>query len=127
MSKDAPVVKDEDAPEPPKPTPRVYTPDEIAEISRRVEKFTDKTPEYKPENALSPEYMGTSNYEQGIRLVRQETEERLRSLQNDPNASQQKLFQAAEDLKTLDYLYQNYNIGMNVFRTAHGGRSKLRK
>src|SRR3990170_3108217 len=32
-----------------------------------------------------------------------------------------------EDLKTLDYLYENYNIGMNVFRTAKGGRAKLRE
>jgi len=32
-----------------------------------------------------------------------------------------------EDLKTLDYLYQNYYIGMNVFRTAKGGREKIRE
>ena len=76
---------------------------------------------------LSPEYNGTSNYEEGIRVVRQEIEDRLRTLQKDPNASKQQLAQATEDLKTLDHLYENYNIGMNVFRSAHGGRSKLRQ
>lgn len=108
-------------------TPPVYTPEQIAETDRRVEQFKDETPDYNPQNILSPEYNGTSNYEAGILLVRQETEDRLRVLQQDPDANKQELFQATEDLKTLDHLYENYNIGMNVFRTARGGRSKLRK
>ena len=127
--KEEPAVPDtveEDAP-PEKFEPRVYTPDEIAEIDRRVETFTDVTPDYTPQHVLSPEYNGTSNYEEGIRVVRQEIEDRLRTLQKDPNASKQQLSQATEDLKTLDHLYENYNIGMNVFRSAHGGRSKLRQ
>lgn len=112
-------------PEPPKP--KTYTPEEIAEISARVEQYADNTPPYNPQNVLSPEFGGTSNYEEGIRQVRQETQERLEALKADPQASQQQLHQAVEDLKTLDHLYENYHIGMNVFRTAHGGRNKLRK
>ena len=104
-----------------------YTPQEIAEIDKRVEQFKDETPDYNPQNILSPEYNGTSNYEAGILLVRQETEDRLRALKQNPDANKQELFRANEDLKTLDHLYENYNIGMNVFRTAHGGRAKLRK
>ena len=112
-------------PEPPKP--KTYTPEEIAAISARVEQYADSTPPYNPQHVLSPEYGGTSNYEEGIRQVRRETQERLEALEADPQASQQQIHQTVEDLKTLDHLYENYNIGMNVFRTAHGGRSKLRK
>ena len=107
--------------------PKTYTPEEIAEISARVEQYEDNTPEYDPQHILSPEYRGTSSYEEGIRLVREETQEKLKVLQADPQASRQQLNQAVEDLKTLDHLYENFHIGMNVFRTAHGGRSKLRK
>ena len=124
------AAKTEEAPQespPAAPTPKVYTNEEIAEIAKRVETFSDQTPAYNPQYILSPEYQGTSNYEEGIRLVRQETEDRLAALQSDPDASPQQLRQAEEDLKTLDHLYENFHIGMNVFRTAHGGRSKLRK
>ena len=125
-SGEAPPAK-KDALEAAEPKPRTYTPEEIAQISARVEQYTDSTPSYDPQHILSPEYRGTSSYEEGIRLVREETQERLRALQADPEASRQEMNQAVEDLKTLDHLYENYNIGMNVFRTAHGGRSKLRK
>lgn len=110
-----------------KPKPRAYTPEEIAEISRRVEQFSDQTPEYKPQYVLSPEYNGTSNYEEGIRLVRQEAVDRLAALQANPDSDPALMQRIIEDIKTLDHLYENFNIGMNVFRTAHGGRSKLRK
>jgi colicin import membrane protein len=52
--------------------------------------------------------------------------ETLERLKRDPEANKVKINRAEEDLKTLDYLYENYNIGMNVFRTAKVGRDKLR-
>jgi hypothetical protein len=109
---------------PPRP---ILTPEEQDEISRRVEIPTDQTPKYEPQLMLSPEYHGESNYESGIVSFRDELEEKLAKLQQDPDASKQELHQAEEDLKTIDYLYENYNQGMNVFRTAKGGRSKLGK
>lgn len=109
---------------PPRP---VLTPEEEEEISRRVEIPTDQTPKYKPAYVLSPEYAGVSNYEAGLNTVREETEAKLAQLQSDPNANPQKLKQAEEDLKTLDYLYENYYEGMNVFRTAKDGRKKIEK
>lgn len=109
---------------PPRP---ILTPEEQDEISRRVEIPTDQTPKYEPQLILSPEYHGESNYESGIQSFRDELEEKLAKLQQDPNASKQELHQAEEDLKTVDYLFENYNLGMNVFRTAKGGRSKLGK
>jgi colicin import membrane protein len=105
----------------------ILSQDEEQQISRQVEIPTDQTPEYKPEHMLSPEFNGTSNYEIGIKNQREETQQRLVRLQGDPNSSEQEIKQAEEDLKTLDYLYENFNIGMNVFRTAKGGRAKLRE
>ena len=110
-----------------KPKPKEYTPEEIEEIAKKVETYSDQTPAYDPQHILSPEYEGNSNYEEGIKLKREETEQLLAQLKADPKVNPQKLRQAEEDLKTLDYLYQNFHIGMNVFRTAKGGRDKLRE
>jgi len=109
---------------PPRPIP---TAEEEAEISRQVEIPTDQTPKYVPELMLSPEFHGRSNYESGVASFRDEIEEKLAKLQNDPNASKQELHQAEEDLKTMDNLFENFNLGMNVFRTAKGGRNKFDK
>ena len=109
---------------PPRP---ILTPEEEAEISRRVEIPTDQTPKYVPELMLSPEYHGMSNYEDGVASFRDEIEEKLAKLQTDPNVSKQELHQAEEDLKTMDNLFENFNLGMNVFRTAKGGRNKFDK
>ena len=105
----------------------ILSQDEELEISRKVEIPTDQIPVYKPEHMLSPEFSGTSNYELGIKNQREEIQQRLERLKNDPNSSSQEIHLAEEDLKTLDNLYENFNLGMNVFRTAKGGRSKLRE
>ena len=109
------------------PTTPILTEDDIKEISKRVEIPTDQIPPYKPEHILSPELGGISNYESGISDLREETEQKLEQLRNNPDATIQEIQRAEEDLKTLDYLYQNYYFGMNVFRTAKGGRDKLRE
>jgi len=105
----------------------ILSQDEEQAISKQVEIPTDQTPAYKPEHMLSPEFAGTSNYEIGIQNQKEETQQRLVRLRGDPNSSEQEIKQAEEDLKTLDYLYENFSIGMNVFRTAKGGRAKLRE
>ncbi len=109
---------------PPRP---ILTKEEEEEISRRAEIPTDQTPKYEPQLMLSPEYQGASNYESGINSFRDELEEKLAKLQNDPDANQKQIHRAEEDLKTVDNLFENYNLGMNVFRTAKGGRSKFDK
>jgi len=109
---------------PPRP---ILTSEEQAEISRLVEIPSDQTPKYEPQLMLSPEYQGASNYESGINSFRDELEEKLAKLQNDPDANQKQIHRAEEDLKTVDNLFENYNLGMNVFRTAKGGRSKFDK
>lgn len=84
-------------------------------------------PPYNPKHILSPEFGGTSNYEVGITDLLKEKMERLDKLRSDPEAKPADIRQAEEDLKTLDCLYENFNIGMNVFRTAKGGRDKIRE
>ncbi len=128
-SKETAVEKSEEKKEeePEKPKPKEYTPEEIEEISKRVETYSNQTPEYKPKHVLSPEYQGTSNYEQGINIVREELEEKLSKLKQNPQENELEIRRTEEDLKKLDNLYENFNLGMNVFRTAHGGRAKLRE
>jgi len=109
------------------PPRAILTQGEEAEISRRVLIPANQTPKYTPEHILSPEFSGTSNYERGVIDFKQELEEKIQLLQSDPDSSKQQIKQTQEDLKTLDYLYENFYDGMNVFRTAKGGRSKLQK
>lgn len=109
---------------PPRP---VLTEDEQEEISRKVEIPTDQTPPYKPEHILSPEFGGMSDYESGISDLVEETKQKLDRLKNDPYALADDITRTEQDLKYLDSLYQNFYFGMNVFRTAKGGRGKLRE
>lgn len=109
---------------PPRP---ILTQDEEKEISRKVEIPMDQTPRYEPKHVLSQEFEGLSNYEKGIEVIQQETKEKLNRLKNDPNSSLAEIKEVEIALKELDCLYENYYVGMNVFRTAKGGRDKLRK
>jgi len=114
-------------PEDGEPEPRTYTPEEIEEISRKAESYRDSTPPYAPTRVLSPEYGGTSNYERGIGEFRAQKAAELERLRADPAAPRAALEAAEEGVRKLDHLYENYHLGMNVFRTAKGGRSKLRE
>ena len=109
------------------PVKSILTGDEIEEIARRVQDPKDQTPKYTPENVLSPEFGGTSNYESGITDLMEKAKQKLARLLNDPEATQQEIELAKLDLKKLNFLYDNYNLGMNVFRTAKGGRDTLRE
>ena len=109
---------------PPRP---VLTQNEADEISRKVLIPTDQTPKYEPTNILSPEFFGASNYETGIDDLTEETKQKLERLKNDPDAIPADIERAEKDLKYMANLINNFNFGMNVFRTAKGGRAKLRE
>ena len=108
------------------PVKPILTGDEIEELSRQVQIPKDQTPKYNPEHILSPEFSGGTNYESGIQDLIDETKQKLDQLLNDPEANPQEIELVKLALKKLDYLFENYNLGMNVFRTAKGGREKLR-
>ena len=96
-------------------------------ISRKVQIPINNIPQYAPEHILSPEYAGLSNYELGISTVQEETEEKLAALRNDPNANPMSIEKAEEDLQLIENMVNNYSLTTNVFRTAKGGRDKLKK
>nr|AIF11882.1 hypothetical protein [uncultured marine thaumarchaeote KM3_53_H02] len=109
------------------PVKPILTGDEIEELSRQVQIPKDQTPKYNPKHILSPEFSGGTNYESGIQDLIDETKQKLDQLLNDPEANPQEIELVKLALKKLDYLFENYNLGMNVFRTAKGGREKLRE
>jgi colicin import membrane protein len=103
----------------------ILSSEEQDELTRKVEIPTDNTPKYIPQHVLSPEFGGMSNYESGVGNFLEETKQKLKKLKNDPNASQKDIITTQQELAYLESIYENYYIGMNVFRTAKGGRDKL--
>ena len=109
------------------PIKPILTSDEIEEMSNEVQVPKDQTPKYNPEHILSPEFGGSTNYESGLKDLMEETKQKLNRLLNDPEANPQEIELTKLALKKLNYLFDNYSMGMNVFRTAKGGREKLRE
>lgn len=100
--------------------------EEAREISRRVETPTDQVPVYEPQYILSKEYGGMSSYEVGITAILGEALEGLEALRR-AGAGDDEVRRAEAEVEKLGYLYQNYHLGMNVFRTAKGGRDRAKK
>ena len=103
----------------------ILTPEQQASLTRTAETPKDQTPVYVPENILSPEFKGMSNYERGVDDFLNESKERFVKLKNDPESTEKEILNAVNDIKYLESLHENFYIGMNVFRTAKGGRSKI--
>ncbi len=104
----------------------ILSAEEQESITRKAEKFQDVTPDYIPEHVLSPEYAGVSNYERGVDDFLEETNQRLEKLKNDPEATEKQIQNTENDIIYLKSLHENFFIGMNVFRTAKGGREKIK-
>jgi len=109
------------------PIKPILTGDEMEEISRNALIPKDQTPKYNPEHMLSPEFSGGTNYESGVQDLIEKTKQKLDRLLNDPEANPQEIELTKLELKKLDYLFDNYSLGMNVFRTAKGGREKIKE
>jgi hypothetical protein len=107
----------------PKP---ILSEQEKDDITRKALNYEDTTPVYDPQNILDERYGGTSNYETGITVLGDELQAKLDRLKNDPEALTEDIEKIEQDLSYLDSLHENYYLGMNVFRTAKGGREKLR-
>ncbi|MDE1826364.1 MAG: hypothetical protein KGH99_01810 [Thaumarchaeota archaeon] len=76
---------------------------------------------------VDPIFHGESNYEVGLENLLAETKEKARKLQSDPNANEETIKEVTEQLQVLETLWENYHIGMNVFRNAKGGRDGIRE
>jgi hypothetical protein len=69
----------------------------------------------------------SSEYEQNVGKLLAKKTEKLEELKRNPsiNIEQQKMLMT--EIETLQSLFENYNLGMNYFRRARGGRNGLRE
>ena len=104
----------------------ILSAEEQESITREAERFQDVTPNYNPEHVLSPEFGGVSNYEKAVDTFIEESKQILKKLKNDPEATEKQIKNAKNDIIYLKSLHENFHIGMNVFRTAKGGRDKIK-
>jgi hypothetical protein len=69
----------------------------------------------------------SSEYEHNVGKLLAEKRERLEQLKKNPDASPSEIKMLSLEVESLQSLFENYNLGMNVFRRAQGGRAGLRE
>jgi len=104
----------------------ILTQEQQESLTRKAEIPQDQTPAYVPEHVLSPEFAGVSNYERGVDSFLEELKQKFEKLKNDPDASEKEIRETENEITYLESLHENFYIGMNVFRTAKGGRNKVK-
>jgi len=71
--------------------------------------------------------MLSSEYEYNVSKLLAEKVRRLQELQNSDKSSNYEKDFLRMEIETLESLYENYNLGLNYFRRAKGGRNGLRE
>ena len=69
----------------------------------------------------------SSEYEQNVGTLLAEKMEKLEELEKKPDAKDDQKKILMSEIETLQSLFENYNLGMNYFRRARGGRTGLRE
>ena len=69
----------------------------------------------------------SSEYEYNVSKLLAEKVKRLQDLQNSDKSSNYEKDFLRMEIETLESLYENYNVGLNYFRRAKGGRNGLRE
>ena len=69
----------------------------------------------------------SSEYEQNVGTLLAEKMEKLEELEKKPDAKNDQKKILMSEIETLQSLFENYNLGMNYFRRARGGRTGLRE
>ena len=69
----------------------------------------------------------SSEYEQNVGKLLADKTEKYETMKKDPNVSKLELETILAEIESLQSLYENYNLGMNYFRRARGGRAGLRE
>ncbi|HEX6253236.1 MAG TPA: hypothetical protein VFZ55_03350 [Nitrososphaera sp.] len=69
----------------------------------------------------------SSEYEQNVGKLLAKKKERLEELAKNPEQNIGEIAMLSTEVETLQSLFENYNLGMNVFRRAQGGRASLRE
>ena len=68
-----------------------------------------------------------SEYERNVGKLIEEKTLKVEELKNNHQASPIDIQRLLEEIESLKSLFDNYNLGMNYFRRARGGRSGLRE
>ncbi|MGH9975180.1 MAG: hypothetical protein ACRD8Z_05010 [Nitrososphaeraceae archaeon] len=69
----------------------------------------------------------SSEYEKNVVRLIQEKLDELEYLKKSKDWDRTRVQRLADEIETLETLFENYNLGMNYFRRARGGRSGLRE
>jgi colicin import membrane protein len=69
----------------------------------------------------------SSEYEHNVAKLLAEKKARLEQLMKEPELNKDRIATLSTEIETLQSLFENYNLGMNVFRRAQGGRAGLRE
>ena len=69
----------------------------------------------------------SSEYEQNIAKLLFEKMKKMDLLLENPQKNKYEIQLLSNETETLKAHFENYNLGMNVFRRAQGGRSHLRE
>lgn len=69
----------------------------------------------------------SSEYEHNVGKLLAEKKARLEELMKNPEQKKGEIAMLSTEVETLLSLFENYNLGMNVFRRAQGGRAGLRE
>jgi colicin import membrane protein len=69
----------------------------------------------------------SSEYEHNVGQLLAEKRAQLEELQKDAEANRGKIGKLLLEIDALENMFENYNLGMNVFRRAQGGRAGLRE
>ena len=69
----------------------------------------------------------SSEYEHTVCKLLAEKKARLEELMKEPELNKGGSAMLSTEIETLQSLFENYNLGMNVFRRAQGGRAGLRE
>jgi hypothetical protein len=69
----------------------------------------------------------SSEYEQNVGKLIAQKNEKLEELKGNPSINNEQIKMLTTEIETLQSLFENYNLGMNYFRRARGGRTGLRE
>lgn len=69
----------------------------------------------------------SSEYEQNVGKLLAKKTQKLEELKRNPSINNEQLKMLMTEIETLQSLFENYNLGMNYFRRARGGRNGLRE
>jgi colicin import membrane protein len=69
----------------------------------------------------------SSEYEYIVAELLVKEMQKLKELQKNPEKNKLEIESLTDRLSTMESLFENYNMGMNYFRRAKGGRSGLRE